>query len=113
MDAALLALYIALPILTWIRVRSLAWVVVAVAGSAAAAGAMVNFVIDRGVDLTRVQLQWILVVVLAAVAVIAWVRPWRGKALVSRQALAVLVPIGLLLAMFALITVRLTEEFAF
>ena len=113
MDAALLALYIALPILTWIRVRSLAWVVVAIAGSAAAAGAMVNFVIDRGVDLTRVQLQWILAAVLAAVFVIALIWPWRGKAPVSRQALAVLLPSGLLLALFVLITVRWTDEFAF
>jgi hypothetical protein len=114
MDAALLALYVALPILTWIRTRSLAWTVVAVGGSVAAAGAMVNFVIDRGVDLTRVQLQLILLVVLVAVAVLAWVFPWwKSKAPMSRQALAVLVPSGFMLLGFALITVRWTEEFAF
>ena len=113
MDAALLALYVALPILTWIRVRSLAWTVIAIAGAGAAAGAMVNFVIDRGVDLTRVQLQIILLAVLGAVFVLALVRPWRGKVPVSRQVLAVLLPSGLLLAGFLIITMRWTEEFAF
>ena len=113
MDAALLALYVALPILTWIRVRSLAWTVVAIAGAGAAAGAMVNFVIDRGVELTRVQLQFILLAVLGVVFVLALVRPWRGKAPISRQVLAVLLPSGLLLAGFLIITMRWTEEFAF
>ena len=113
MDAALLALYVALPILTWIRVRSLAWTVVAIAGAGAAAGALVNFVIDRGVDLTRVQLQFILLAVLGVVFVLALVRPWRGKAPISRQVLAVLLPSGLLLAGFLVITMRWTEEFAF
>ena len=113
MDAALLALYVALPVLTWIRVRSLAWTVVAIAGAGAAAGAMVNFVIDRGVELTRVQLQFILLAVLGVVFVLSLVRPWRGKAPISRQVLAVLLPSGLLLAGFLIITMRWTEEFAF
>ena len=114
MDVALLALYVALPILTWIRVRSLAWTVIAIGGAAAAAGAMVNFVIDRGVDLTRVQLQVILLAVLVAVTVVAWVFPWRGsKASMGRQALAVLAPSGVLLLLFVVVTVRWTEEFAF
>ena len=113
MDAALLALYVALPVLTWIRVRSLAWTVVAIAGAGAAAGAMVNFVIDRGVELTRVQLQLILLAVLGVVFVLSLVRPWRGKAPISRQVLAVLLPSGLLLAGFLIITMRWTEEFAF
>ena len=114
MDVALLALYVALPILTWLRVRSLAWTVIAIAGAVAAAGAMVNFAIDRGLDLTRVQLQLLLLAVLVIVAVIAWVRPWRGsRAPMSRQALSVLSPVGVLLLGFAIITVRWTEEFAF
>ena len=114
MDAALLVLYLALPILTWLRVRSLAWTVVAIAGAGAAAGAMVNFVIDRGVDLTRIQLQFLLLAVLAAVFAVAWVRPWRGsKASMSRQSLAVLLPSGVLLLGFLVITMRWTEEFAF
>ena len=109
-----LALYVALPIFTWIRTRSLAWTVLAIAGAIAVAGVLVNFMIDRGFDITRGHLQWILLIAFVVVAVIAWVRPWRGsQASMSRQSLAVLVPSGVLLAAFAIVTVRLTEGFAF
>ena len=113
MDAALFALFLALPILTWIRVKSLAWVVVAIAGAGAAAGASINFLMDRGIDFTRVQLQWILLGVLASVALIAWFWPWGNKVPISRQLLAVVLPSTVMLSLFLLVTTRWTEEFAF
>lgn len=113
MDAVLLALYLVLPTVTWLRVRSLAWLVVTIAGVGAAAGASINFFMDRGVAFTRFQLQWVLLAVLTAVLLIAFVRPWRGNEPLSRQALTVLLPSGLMLVAFLLITIRWTEEFAF
>jgi len=114
MDVVFLALFVALPILTWYRIRSLAWTVIAVGGGVATAGALVNFVIDRGVDPTRLQLQIVLLIVLAVVTGLAWLFPWRGaRVSMSRQSLAVLLPSGLMLIGFLILTLRWTEEFAF
>ncbi len=114
MDVVFLALFVALPILTWYRIRSLAWTVIAVGGGVATAGALVNFVIDRGVDPTRLQLQIVLLIVLAVVTGLAWLFPWRGaRVSMSRQSLAVLLPSGLMLLGFLILTLRWTEEFAF
>ena len=112
-SALLLGLYVALPALAWWRVRSLAWVVVAVAGTGAVFGAGINFVIDRGVDLTRMHLQLLLLVMLAIVLVVSWRSPFRGELKVSTQALRILLPVGVLLLLFLIITMRWTEEFAF
>ena len=112
-NALLLAAYVAVPALAWWRVRSLAWVVIAIAGSAAVFGAGINFVIDRGIDLTRVHLQVLLLVLLFLVGLAAFLTRYRGRMRMSRQALRTLLPIVVLLVLFLIITMRWTEEFAF
>ena len=113
MNALLLGLYVGLPALAWLRTRSLAWVVVAVAGSGAVFGAGINFAIDRGWDFTRVELQILVVIMLALVAVAAWFTRFRGDQRVRSQAFRVWLPILVLVAIFLIITMRWTEEFAF
>ncbi len=107
------------------RARSLAWLVISIAGAGAVTGSLVNFAMDRGHDFTRVELQWILLATLAAVAVLAWVPRLGfgvgapGTSLVGtgmgwkRQGLAILLPAALLLAFLVLMTTMWTEEPAF
>lgn len=112
-NAFLLGSYLALPLLAWWRVRSLAWVVVAIAGAGAVFGAGINFLIDRGIDLTRIHLQLLLLVLLISVAVAAWLSRYRGRFTVSTQTVRTLLPIAVMLLLFLIITMRWTEEFAF
>ena len=77
MNLALLVAYVALLVLAYARARSTAWLVITVAGTGGLVGAFVNFFMDRGHEFTRVELQWLLLVTLALVAVLAWV-PWFG-----------------------------------
>lgn len=107
--------YLALPVLAWWRVRSLAWVVIAVGAAGAAAGAGINFAHDRQISLNALSLQVVLLAAVLVVAIIAWVRPPKVRHLTTarRQGLAVLMPVLALLALVLLLTVRWTEEPAF
>ncbi|MCX6431884.1 MAG: hypothetical protein NTX29_03570 [Actinobacteria bacterium] len=113
MDIAFLAAYLILPVLAYLRARSVAWVVIAIAGSAGVFGALISFAIDRGHDWTRIELQWTLLVVLAVVTVIAWIWPFRGTVSFRRQALAILLPVAVLLLVFFVITTFWTDGLAF
>ena len=113
MNAAFLAAYLVLLAIACWRVRSLAWLVLATAGSVAVFGAALNFLHDRSVRLSGEALQWILLVALAVVVLVAFLQNYRGRVPVRRQMVAVLVPIIILLAFFILVTTSWTEEFAF
>ena len=113
MDVAFLVAYLALPVLAYVRVRSVAWLTIAVAGSAGVFGAGINFVIDRGHSWTRIELQWTLLVALAAVTLIAWIWPYRSGVSVRRQALALALPVVLLVLLFFVITTWWTDGLAF
>jgi hypothetical protein len=113
MNAAFLGAYLVLIGVAYWRVRSLAWLVLATAGSIAVFGASLNFIHDRAIRLSGVGLQWILLAALVAVLVAAFVLPYRGSVSVRRQFLAVLLPVLILLGFFILVTTSWTEEPAF
>lgn len=113
MDALFLAAYLALPILTLWRSRSIAWAVVMIAAAVSITGAFVNFALDLGHLWTRGELQWVLLVALLVPAVAAFLMPAHREAPRRRQLLTVGVPFVGLAAVIALITVRFTEVPAF
>ena len=113
MDIAFFAAYVVLPILAFVRARSLAWVTIAIAGSIGVFGSVISFAIDRGHSWTRLELQWTLLIALLAVAVIAWIWPFKGAVSIRRQVLAILVPVALLLVLFFIITTFWTDGLAF
>lgn len=112
-NAVLLVLYLGLPALAWWRTRSLAWVVLSLAAAWAVTGSLISGLVDLGMGFNRTVLQFVVLAVLVAVVLISWIRPFRGAVPMSRQAIAVLAPIGLLLAALALITVVWTDGLAF
>jgi hypothetical protein len=114
-DIAFFAAYVVLPVLAFVRARSLAWVTIAIAGSIGVFGSVIAFAIDRGHSWTRLELQWTLLIALLAVAVIAWIWPFKGAASVPvrRQVLAILVPVAFLLVLFFIITTFWTDTLAF
>ena len=113
MDIAFFAAYVVLPILAFVRARSLAWVTIAIDGSIGVFGSVISFAIDRGHSWTRLELQWTLLIALLAVAVIAWIWPFKGAVSIRRQVLAILVPAALLLVLFFIITTFWTDGLAF
>ena len=125
MDAALLVMYLGLLGLAYWRARSLAWLVVSLAGAGAAAGALISFSVDRGYDFTRLELQWVLLATFLVVALAAWVpRLGFGSASSRRHGntpserspwglLAIILPVILLLAFVVLMTTQWTEQPAF
>ncbi len=113
MDIAFFAAYVLLPILAFVRARSLAWVTIAIAGSIGVFGSVIAFAIDRGHSWTRLELQWTLLIALLAVAAIAWIWPFKGAVSIRRQVLAILVPVAFLLVLFFVITTFWTDTLAF
>lgn len=113
MNAAFLVAYIAVLAAAYWRVRSLAWLVLTTAGSIAVFGAGLNFLHDRAIRLTGLQLQWILLGALVVVLVAAFLQSYRGSISIRRQLLAVVVPAVVLIAFFVLVTTSWTEELAF
>ena len=113
MDIAFLVAFLVLPLLAYWRARSVAWVTIAVAGSVGVFGSLVNFLIDRGHAWTRVELQWTLLVALAAVAAIAWIWPFRSTVSIRRQVVTILLPVALMLLVFFVITTWWTDGLAF
>ena len=99
MDALFLAAYVALPLLAYWRSRSLAWTVIVLAASVAVFGAGISFLIDHGHAWTRAELQWVLLVALLVLPILAFLRPAQRDAPLRRQFLTVILPM-LLLALF-------------
>lgn len=126
MNALLLLAYVALLAVAYARVRSVAWMAITVAASAGLVGAGINFAMDRGHDFSRVELQWLLLGVLALVAVLAWV-PVLGFGIsapgtllgragdlgLRRQLLSLWLPVLVLLVFFIVLTTWWTDELAF
>lgn len=126
MDLALLVAFVALLALAYGRSRSLAWLVITVAGVGGVAGAVVNFVMDRGHNFTRIELQWVLLATLGVVVLFAWVprlgfsSQRTGSPLgiggdlgLRRQWEALIAPAVLVLVAFFVITTLWTDELAF
>ena len=113
LDAVLLVAYVALPLLSWWRSRSIAWTVIALTASISFFGAAVSFAIDHGHVWTRVQLQVVLLLALVVVAVIAFVRQSRRDAGMRRQFVVIVLPALLVGGFVAVLTIRLTSQLAF
>ena len=109
MQTFFLLSYIALPLVTWWRSRSLAWTVIYIAGSVSIAGVAVNFVIDHVTALSWVGLQWLMVAALAAPAALAFAHAPRSDAPRRRQFVGIGVPVLLLLAFLFVMTTWWTE----
>ncbi len=99
MDALFLAAYVALPLLAYWRSRSLAWTLITLAASVSVFGVGVSFLIDHGHSWTRTELQWVLLVALLVLPVLAFLRPAQRDAPMRRQFLTILLP-TLLLGLF-------------
>ena len=104
-NLAFFAAFLALPVLTFLMVRSITWTVAAVTGATALGGAVVTFGIEQGYRWTFLSLQVAQLIVLLAVLAAAvllrrrrssWpVVPWR------RQLTAVLLPVVLVFVVIA------------
>ena len=113
MDVALLVAYVGLIALAYWRSRSLAWLAIAVVASVSVFGVLVNLGDDLGVPWSRVPLQLMLLASLGVVALAAFLRPAPPLATWRRQAVAIGVPVVVLLVFFTVVTWVLTEEPAF
>jgi hypothetical protein len=91
-DGLFLFAYVALPVLAYWRSRSLAWTVITLAMSVSLFGVGVSFLIDHSHSWTRTELQWVLLVALAVVPALAFLRPAQRDAPLRRQFLTILVP---------------------
>lgn len=112
-DFALLAAYLALPIVAYLRVRSLAWTAIALTVAVSFAGGIVGFVVDHGGAWTRPQLQVVLLAALLAVVVAAVAHQPARLTSVRRQLLAVGLPTLLLFVFFLVMTTWWTDAGAF
>ena len=92
--------FTALPVVAYLRVRSVSWLAIYVTGAIAAAGMAVNFSIDRGHYWTYLELQGVLLLVLSIVAVLAFLSKVTARVPLRNQALAILVPTTLFGAFF-------------
>jgi len=114
-----LALYVLLPAVALWRVRSTAWLVIGVAGTFGVFGSIIAFLSDRGHTFTRIELQWMLLVALTLLVVIAFIWPLKSgegsfpRVGFRRQFLTAWLPFLILLLMLAVITTQFTPDFAF
>ena len=113
MDALFLVAYVAVVAVAYVRVRRLAWLVIAVVASVSVFGVLVNFTIGLGVDWTRPMLQVWLLAALAAVAAAAFLSGPRITVSARQTLLAVGVPAIALLAFVLMVTWVLPEEPAY
>lgn len=109
MHALLLAVYVALPLVTLWRSRSVAWTVIALLTSISVMGVAVNFVIDHIGSVTWLTLQLLTLVALLVPAILAFVIRPPHLAPRRRQFLAVLLPVLLLGLFFVVMTTWWTQ----
>lgn len=113
MHALFLVAYVALPLVAWLRSRSVSWTVIYTVGSVSIFGVGVNFAIDHIAYLTWSWLQWILLFALAVPMILAFLSSPRRDAPRRRQVAGVLLPVALLTAFFFLVTMVWTQVPAF
>ena len=112
-DVAFLTAYVVLPIVIWLRSRSIAWTVIALTASVSIFGVLVSFAIDHGHAWTRVQLQIVLLVAFVVVGVLTFLRRSQADAGMRRQFTVIILPTLLVGGLVAFVTVRLTTQIAF
>jgi len=112
-DALFLLAYLALPVLTWWRSRSITWTVVALTASISLFGGLIGFFIDHVMLWNRVTLQVVLLLALLAPTVLAFVRRPQQDAPRRLQLIAVMAPVAALAVYFAVVTTWWTETPAY
>lgn len=114
MNILFLVAYLVLPAFAYWRMRSITWLVIAVAGAVGVSGAAVNFAHDRGHMFTQIQLQWVLLVALASIVAVSLIWPLKvtgfNRISFRRQFLTVWFPVLLLLLAFFYVTTFMTDE---
>ena len=114
MNIAFLVAFLALPAIAYWRMRSVSWLVIAVAGTFGVFGAVINFAHDRGHFFTQIQLQWVLLIALTLVVVVSLIWPLRvsgfDRMSFRRQLLTIWLPVLLLILVFFYITTFMTGE---
>lgn len=113
MDAAFLVAFLALPVAAYVRARNLGWLAIYLGTAISVAGVLVGLARDLGHSWTMVELQWVTVVALLVVTLLAWVRPVPRSVPIRRQVLAVLMPMAMVVAVVFVVTTFLTEKPAF
>jgi hypothetical protein len=112
-DIVFLIAYLALPVATYLLVRSVSWLTIATVFSVSLFGVLVSFGSDLGHSWTRGELQVMLLLALIAVVAVAVKRRRVSLAPLKRQLYAVIVPFALLLVLLVVITTVWTAEPAF
>ena len=112
-DALFLLAYLALPVLTWWRSRSITWTVVALTASISLFGGLIGFFIDHVMLWNRVTLQGVLLLALLAPTVVAFIRRPQQDAPRRLQLIAVMAPVAALAVYFAVVTTWWTETPAY
>ncbi len=114
MNIAFLAAYLALPAVAYWRMRSISWLVIAVAGAFGVFGALINFGHDRGHLFTQVELQWVLLLSLVCVVAVTFLWPLKSTGFTQmafkRQFLTIWLPFLVLILLFFYLTTFMTEE---
>lgn len=113
MEWLLLACYLVLPALTFVRTRSLSWTVIMVLTSISVFGVGVSFGYDHGTSWTRQQLQWVLLAALVVPAVLAFIRRPAERGPVRLQVIGILVPVAALTTFFFVMTTWWTARPAY
>ena len=113
MHAFFLVAFVALPLLTWWRSRSISWTVIYTVGSVSIFGVGVNFVIDHVTPVTWLGLQATLLIALLIPAAVAFLLPMRGGAPRRRQFSTMILPVLLLTGFLFVMTTWWTEIPAF
>ncbi len=108
-NALFLLAYVALPVLTLWRSRSVTWTVIALTASVSLLGGVLAFVIDHVMPWNRLGLQVLLLVALLVPAAVAFLRPAPQDAPRRLQVVAILGPVLVLAVYFAVVTTWWTE----
>lgn len=102
-----------LPVVAFVRSRNLAWLAIVLVATLSIAGVLIGFIDDLGHAWSLRELQWLLLVTLAVVAGLAWLRPRPRPQPLRRQLVAIILPMALLALFFLVVTTFLTAEPAF
>jgi len=112
-DVLFLTAYLALPLLTLWRSRSIAWTVIMIVASVSLFGVLVSFFVDHVMLWSRGQLQWMLLLALLAPFALALLRRPRAATPRLRQVWTMGVPVFGLSLFFGVMTTFWTDVAAF